>query len=96
MATPSVPESAPLSPAAHLPDLYTIESPELRATVCARTPIRFTEAGEPYLPLPTPYENFYLSPMRQSDLPGDMAMMVRRRLCFFSTFFFSRESFDLI
>jgi hypothetical protein len=75
--------SAPLSPAAHLPDLYTIESPELRAAVSVHTPIRFTDAGEPYLPLPAPHENFYLSPMRQSDLPGDMAMMVRAFLSFF-------------
>ncbi|KAJ7240145.1 hypothetical protein B0H12DRAFT_57706 [Mycena haematopus] len=72
MAT-SAPE--PVSPAAHLPDRFTVESTELRAEVSARTPIRFTPAGEPYIPLPAPLDRFYLAAMRQSDLPDDVAMM---------------------
>ncbi|KAJ6488948.1 hypothetical protein C8R45DRAFT_993248 [Mycena sanguinolenta] len=65
----------PISPAAHLPDRFTVDSTELRAEVSARTPIRFTPDGEPYLPLPAPFERFYLAAMRQSDLPHDVAMM---------------------
>ncbi|KAF8177911.1 acyl-CoA N-acyltransferase [Mycena galopus ATCC 62051] len=66
---------APLSPAAHLPDQFTVESAELRAEVLAHTPLRFTPAGEPYLSLPAPFERFYLGAMRQSDLPHDVSMM---------------------
>ncbi|KAF8177885.1 acyl-CoA N-acyltransferase [Mycena galopus ATCC 62051] len=66
---------APISPAAHLPDQFTVESAELRAEVLAHTPLRFTPAGEPYLPLPAPFERFYLGAMRQSDLPHDVSMM---------------------
>ncbi|KAJ7279157.1 hypothetical protein C8J57DRAFT_1465341 [Mycena rebaudengoi] len=63
------------SPAAHLPELFTVDSAELLAEVSARTAIRFTPLNEPYIPLPTPYEAFSLSVMRQSDIPSDHAMM---------------------
>ncbi|KAJ7113603.1 hypothetical protein C8R44DRAFT_855971 [Mycena epipterygia] len=39
------------------------------------TPIRFTSAGEPHIPLPAPFERFYLCVMRHSDTPHDVAMM---------------------
>ncbi|KAF8175672.1 acyl-CoA N-acyltransferase [Mycena galopus ATCC 62051] len=35
----------------------------------------FTPGGEPYLALPAPFERFYLSPERVSDIPADIAMM---------------------
>lgn len=41
----------------------------------ACTPIRFRDDGEPYIPLPAPYERFYLGVMRRSDTPHDVAMM---------------------
>jgi hypothetical protein len=75
MATPV--SEAPTPPTvADLPDRFTVESAELRAEVSARTPISFTTAGEPYIPLPAPFERFYLGVMRRSDVPHDVAMMV--------------------
>ncbi|KAF7317253.1 N-acetyltransferase domain-containing protein [Mycena chlorophos] len=62
-------------PSAHLPDRFLVASAELREKVAAETPIRFTDEGEPYLALPTPFERFYLGPERHSDLPFDVAMM---------------------
>ncbi|KAJ7153230.1 hypothetical protein C8R46DRAFT_1119802 [Mycena filopes] len=62
-------------PTAGLPNEFTVESAELRDEVSARTPIRFSATNEPYLPLPAPFERFYLSPMRVADLPHDMGMM---------------------
>ncbi|KAJ7087148.1 acyl-CoA N-acyltransferase [Mycena epipterygia] len=79
MATPSptapAPTPTPTNPAADLPDRFLVESAELRAEVSARTPIRFTPAGEPHIPLPAPFERFYLGVMRHSDTPHDVAMM---------------------
>ncbi|KAJ6554176.1 hypothetical protein B0H19DRAFT_1152752 [Mycena capillaripes] len=65
----------PADPTAGLADLFTVDSAESRATISARTPILFTPAGEPYLPLPAPFERFVLSPERVSDVPDDIAMM---------------------
>ncbi|KAJ7924711.1 acyl-CoA N-acyltransferase [Mycena leptocephala] len=73
--TNPVPSTATVNPAAHLPEDFTVDSPELRAAVSARTPIRFTPANEPYIPLPAPHERFHLGTMRQSDVPQDAAMM---------------------
>ncbi|KAF7375696.1 N-acetyltransferase domain-containing protein [Mycena sanguinolenta] len=73
--TMSTSTEEPISPAAHLPDRFTVESADLRAEVSARMPIRFNADGEPYIPLPAPFERFYLAAMRQSDLPHDVAMM---------------------
>ncbi|KAF7305188.1 N-acetyltransferase domain-containing protein [Mycena kentingensis (nom. inval.)] len=69
-----MPVPAP-NPAEHLSDRFLVESPELRASVAANTPIRFTSEGEPYIPLPTPFERLYMGPMRKSDIPHDVAMM---------------------
>ncbi|KAF8175662.1 hypothetical protein K438DRAFT_1979558 [Mycena galopus ATCC 62051] len=76
MTTPST-TVAPADPLAGMSDLFTVDSAELRAQISARTPIPFTLAGEPYLALPVPFERFYLSPERVSDIPADIAMMVR-------------------
>ncbi|KAJ7171650.1 hypothetical protein C8R43DRAFT_20945 [Mycena crocata] len=73
MATPA--PAPPTDPTAGLPDQFTVDSVELRETVSARTPIRFTAVGEPYLPLPAPFEQFYLGVERKSDIPDDVAMM---------------------
>ncbi|KAJ7724729.1 hypothetical protein DFH07DRAFT_854603 [Mycena maculata] len=62
-------------PGADVPDQFTVESAELRAEVSARTAIRFTPTGEPYIPFPAPLERFYLGAMRKSDIPHDVAMM---------------------
>ncbi|KAF7310016.1 Arf-GAP domain-containing protein [Mycena indigotica] len=62
-------------PSAHLSDRFVVESSDLRAEIAAKTPIRFAEDGEPCLPLPAPFEQFYLGPERHSDLPFDVAMM---------------------
>ncbi|KAJ6620512.1 hypothetical protein B0H10DRAFT_1791818 [Mycena sp. CBHHK59/15] len=70
MTTPAPSES----PAAHLPDQFTLESAELRAQVSEHTPIRFTASNEPYIPFPAPFEAFRLGVMRQSDIPHDIAM----------------------
>lgn len=66
------------SPAAHLPELFTVDSAALRTEISTRTAIRFTPLNEPYIPLPAPYEAFTLSVMRQADIPCDHGMMVRR------------------
>ncbi|KAJ7452677.1 hypothetical protein B0H11DRAFT_282073 [Mycena galericulata] len=73
--TPAAPMPTQVSPAAHLPDQFLVDSAELRAEVSARTPIRFTPLGEPYIPLPAPFERFHLGVMRQSDIPHDVQMM---------------------
>ncbi|KAF7375687.1 N-acetyltransferase domain-containing protein [Mycena sanguinolenta] len=73
--TVSTSAEEPISPAAHLPDRFTVESAGLCAEVSARTPVRFDPDGEPYIPLPAPFERFYLAAMRQSDLPHNVAMM---------------------
>lgn len=84
-APPAPPASTEsVNPAAGLSDLFTVASGELRAEISARTPILFSSAGEPYLALPAPLERFYLSPMRVSDVPHDIAMMVRFLSSFFS------------
>ncbi|KAF7348920.1 N-acetyltransferase domain-containing protein [Mycena venus] len=79
MTTPSPAPSAAAEPVpdplAGMSDLFTVDSAELRAQISARTPILFTPAGEPYLALPAPFERFYLSPERVSDVPADIAMM---------------------
>ncbi|KAJ7048340.1 hypothetical protein C8F01DRAFT_117870 [Mycena amicta] len=62
-------------PSAHLADRFLVESTALRAQIVTQTPIRFTDEGEPFLPLPAPFERFYLGPERHSDLPFDVAMM---------------------
>ncbi|KAJ7915349.1 hypothetical protein B0H13DRAFT_2000517 [Mycena leptocephala] len=75
-APPAPPASTTsVNPAAGLSDLFTVASGELRAEISMRTPILFSSAGEPYLALPAPLERFYLSPMRASDVPHDIAMM---------------------
>ncbi|KAJ7493658.1 hypothetical protein FB451DRAFT_1360428 [Mycena latifolia] len=73
--TPAAQAPAPILTAADLPDRFTVDSAELRAEVSARTPIRFTADGEPYIPLPAPFERFYLGVMRHWDTPHDVAMM---------------------
>lgn len=82
MTTPA-PSSTTVNPAAHLPEAFTVDSPELHAAVSARTPIRFTSANEPYIPLPAPHERFHLGTMRQSDVQQDAAMMVCPYLVYF-------------
>ncbi|KAJ6541017.1 hypothetical protein DFH09DRAFT_1174943 [Mycena vulgaris] len=73
--TPAAPAPTPTTIAADLPDRFTVDSAELRAEVSVRTPIRFTTDGEPFIPLPAPFERFYLGVMRHWDTPHDVAMM---------------------
>ncbi|KAJ7819439.1 hypothetical protein B0H14DRAFT_2600606 [Mycena olivaceomarginata] len=72
---PSATAEPAANPLAGLSDLFTVDSADLRAQISAHTPILFTPAGEPYLALPAPFERFYLSPERVSDVPADIAMM---------------------
>ncbi|KAJ7115696.1 hypothetical protein C8R44DRAFT_927162 [Mycena epipterygia] len=74
------PTTPTTNPAADLPDRFLVESAALRAVVSAHTPICFTPAGEPYIPLPAPFERFYLDPMRHWDTSHDNDIPVARTL----------------
>ncbi|KAK7053659.1 N-acetyltransferase domain-containing protein [Favolaschia claudopus] len=67
--------TTPTDPLAGMVDKFTVDSAELRKEISTHTPIRFTDVGEPYLPLPAPFERFFLSPERVSDIPDDQALM---------------------
>ncbi|KAJ7696954.1 hypothetical protein B0H17DRAFT_928851 [Mycena rosella] len=71
----TAPAPTPTLTAADIPDRFTVDSAELQAEVSARTPILFRADGEPYIPLPAPFERFYLGVMRHWDTPHDVAMM---------------------
>jgi len=63
----SIPKIA--NPSTLVGGVFTIPDPSFRALISEHTPLLFDEVtNEPYLPLPSPFQKFRLTPNRESDV----------------------------